>query len=236
VSDRPEPGASGEWNQTLEYFRRGARYAPGVLDLQDPRERAFSALQPLAPTINRVLGGVNVRVADDETRNASARAQWTLTQRKTTSGYGRFCWTIDGLKTGLLPFADVSYVSNPGQEASNLFLWQIGWLTLRVKSEPSELAAEATEPMFARNSTIADETVCLSWEVSQRQAIRDARFVSVHDRFPWSITLAELLAPGADGDSDGSGGVTPLRPRPGGPLVSSNRPGRAADADDALAE
>jgi hypothetical protein len=208
----------------------------GMPDLSDPRERAFAALQPLAQTIDRVLAEVNVRVAADETLNASARSQWTPTQRKTTSGYGRFCWTIDGLKTGLLPLGDVSYVSTPGQEASNLFLWQVGWLTLRVKSEPSELAAEATEPMFARNSTIADETVCLSWEVSQRQTIRDARFVSVHDRFPWSITLAELLAVSGEADPDGSGGVTPLRPRPGGPLVSSNRPGRAPEADDAPAE
>ena len=171
-----------------------------------------------------------MRVADDVVRNAISRASWTPTQRKTTAGYARFCEAIYGLKDNLKSIPAVSYVSTASQEASNLFLWQIGSsLTLRVKSEPSELSAEATEPLFARQSSDADETVCLSWEITSRQTIRDAHFASVHDRYPWRISLAELLAAFGDEDGDTPSGprLVPLRPRrPGGPGVSSNRPRR----------
>lgn len=200
---------------------------PVMLDLSDPRERAFAALVPLAPTVADVLAQVDLRVADDAVRNTVARGVWTPTQRKTSAGYGRFCWAIYALKEGFRIVSNVSYRSSPSQEASNLFLWQVGdFLTLRVKSEPSELVYEATEPLFSRTSTLADETVCLSWEVTLRQTIRDPHFVSVHDRSPWSISLAELLV--AQGGSGGPGGsgvpVTPLPPRrPGGPGVSSRR-------------
>lgn len=200
----------------------------------DPRERAFAALVPLAPTVAKVLAQVDVRVADDTVRNAAARASWTSTQRKTCAGYSRFCWATDGLKAGLHLINNVSYISILSQERSNLFLWQVdAWLTVRVKSEPSELAYEATEPLFPRDSTVADQTVCLSWDITMSHTIRDARFVSVHDCMPWSITLAELL--GAFGDSGpprGGTTVTPLKPRrPGGPGVRSNRPRRSADDD-----
>jgi hypothetical protein len=134
----------------------------------------------------------------------------------------------------LEPIGTVSYVSTPSEEASNIFLWRVdSWLTLRVKSEPSELAYEATEPLFARDVSGSDLTVCLSWETSQRQTIRDARFVSVHDMSPWSITLVELLAD--QSGSDGSSGtIAPLPPRgPRGPNVKSNRPPRPAE-DESL--
>jgi len=203
-----------------------------MLDFPDPRERAFAALQPLAPTIARVLGDVDARVAADVARNATAWAGWTPAQRKTHAGYGRFCDTIHGLRVQLEPIGKVSFVSTASQEASNLFFWQVSeWLTLRVKSEPSELAYEATEPMFPRNTSVADQTVCLSWELSSQQTIRDARFVSVHRVSPWSITLLELLAAPGDAD-DGSSVVMPLSPRrPNGPAVSSKRSDRAVDDD-----
>lgn len=198
----------------------------------DPRERAFDALIPVAPTVDRVLTEVDACVVDDAARNARARARWTSAQRKTTAGYGRFCWTIDGLKDGLRLVDTVSYISTPSQEANNLFLWRVdGWLTIRVKSEPSELAYEATEPLFPRETTAGDETVCLSWAITPQQMIRDPRFVSVHDYTAWSISLAELLR-ASDDDSDASPGViTPLPPRRPGPGVSSNLPRRPAEDD-----
>jgi hypothetical protein len=93
------------------------------------------------------------------------------------------------------------------------------------------LAYEATEPLFARGHTTADETVCLTWEVTPNQTIRDARFVSLHRVAPWSITLLELLA--APRDADGTAGVVvPIGPRlPSGPPVRSSRPERLAEAD-----
>ena len=203
-------------------------------DLSDPRERAFAALVPLAPTVADVLSRVDVRTADDIARNAAARASWTPTQRKTSAGYVRFCDAIDGLKTGLEMAPSAVFTSTASQEASNLFFWQVdGWLTLRVKSEPTELAYEATEPLFARHESAADQTVCLSWTITPRSTIRDARFVSVHQHTPWSISLVELLAAPSDADDGSSGSVVPLRPRrPGGPSVSSNRPAHAADDAD----
>lgn len=204
-----------------------------MTDPLDPRERAFVALVPLAPVVARVLADVDAQVAKDATRNAVARVGWTPTQRKTNSGYCRFCDAIRGLRAGFEPIGSVSFVSSASQEASNLFFWQVqGWLTVRVKSEPCELAYEATEPLLARDSSPSDETVCLSWETSPSQTIRDARFVSVHRLTPWSISLVELLA--APGDSDGHAGtISPFRPRtPGGPAVSSKRSDRVADETD----
>ncbi|MEJ7787751.1 MAG: hypothetical protein WKF96_23360 [Solirubrobacteraceae bacterium] len=126
----------------------------------------------------------------------------------------------------------VAFPTTPSQEASNLFFWQVdGWLTLRVKSDPTDLHYEPTQPLFPRGITPADATVCLSWEITPRQTIRDPRFVSVHRVSPWSISLVELLAAGDDSDSTG-GVLTPLGPRrPGGPSVTSARPPRVAEDD-----
>ena len=203
-----------------------------MADLLDPRERAFAALRPLAPIIARAMGDVDARVAADAERNAAAWAPWHPAQRKTHGGYGRFCDATHCLKTAFDPVGQVSFISTASQEASNLYFWQVaGWLTLRVKSEPSELAYEATEPLFGRGSSPADESVCLTWEITPSKAIRDARFVSLHRVAPWSITLHELLA--APGDADGTAGVVvPIDPRrPSGPPVRSSRPARPAETD-----
>lgn len=203
-----------------------------MADLPDPRERAFVALRPLAPIIARALGDVDARVAADAERNAAAWGSWHPAQRKTHAGYGRFCDATHCLRTALEPVRQVSFISTASQEASNLYFWQVAdWLILRVKSEPSELAYEATEPLFARSSSTADETVCLTWEVAPHQTIRDARFVSLHRVAPWSITLLELLAAPSDGDGT-AGVVVPIGPRlPSGPPVRSSRPDRPAEAD-----
>jgi hypothetical protein len=190
----------------------------------DPRERAFKALLPVAEAVHRVLGEADAAVAADGQRNSSARAAWTPAQRKTSTGYSRFCWVVDGLKVALPSIPGVAYVSTTVQEASNLFLWQAApFLTLRVKSEPSELAIEKTESMFRRTPTAADETVCLSWDISAAHAIRDPRFVSVHHRDPWSISLMELLA--APANVAGIGSRAPIE------LVRSKRPADTG-ADD----
>jgi hypothetical protein len=184
----------------------------------DPRERAFTALLPLAHAIHRVIGDADAAVLADAERNAHARAAWTATQRKTSAGFSRFCWVIDGLKVVLSSVPGVTFISTTVQETSNLFLWQVApFLTLRVKSEPAELAVERTEPLFGRLPSTADETVCLTWDVSPAMTIRDPRFASVHDRDPWSISLMELLA--APGNVVGIGAR-----KPPVELVRSKRP------------
>lgn len=194
----------------------------------DPRERAFEALLPVAPVIQRVLGRVDEEILADIERNLAARAGWTAPQRKTQLGYTRFCEAVTGCKSELPAQPGVSYISTPVDEASNRFLWQLGgFLTLRIKSEPSDLHVERTEPMFARNASLADQTVCLSWDVTGKGTIINARFVSVHDIDPWSITLVELLAAGTNLPSIGGD-------RPGGgPRVSSTRPKQDEERADA---
>lgn len=190
----------------------------------DPRERAFEALLPVAAAVYSVLGDADAAIVADGERNSMSRAAWTPAQRKTSAGYSRFCWVVDGLKVALPSIPGVAYVSTTVQEASNLFLWQVApFLTLRVKSEPSELAIEQTESMFRRAPTAGDETVCLSWDVSSAHAICAPRFVSVHHRDPWSISLTELLA--APANVTGIGSRMPIE------LVRSKRP-TAPGADD----
>lgn len=190
----------------------------------DPRERAFDALLPIAPVLDDVLQRVQRFVDDDDELNAKARATWTAPQRAGTTGLSRFNWAVAELRLALRKLDSVSYVSTPTQEASNIFLWQIApQLTLRVKREPAEIV-HGTAQLFSDAPSEADDTVCLAWQNGPNRSIYGVSFVSTH-RDPWSITLAELLA--ADRPSNVVPAVKSRAPRV---RSARERAGEAADA------
>jgi hypothetical protein len=176
-----------------------------MIEVADPRERAFNALIPIAPTVSDVLKHVRGLVVEDDRRNAAARAGWTHPQRASTSGYARFCWTVEGLRVAFSRLDSVSYASTPAQETRNLFLWQVApRLTFRVKREPSDIVGMGPPQLFSIAPSEADSTVCLAWSTRLNRQIDNVRFVNTHGD-PWSITLAELLI------ADQASNVAPMR-------------------------
>ena len=193
----------------------------------DPRELAFEALAPLAPTITEALERVQNRVVEDDRLNGGARAGWTRPQRASTKGYGRFCWTIEELELGLGPLDKVTFISTPAQEAQNLFLWQIApKLTLRVKSEPSEITRNLTAQLYEQKPAESDQTACLTWQTRADLRIDNISFVHTHGD-PWSISLLELQR--AD-QKPNVAPVRPVRPRVQSGRVKKVQP-KATDAD-----
>lgn len=123
------------------------------------------------------------------------RAGFTPTLNAGVLGLGRFGYAVREVGKGWLQVPAVRWISSPGQEANNVFMWTLGdHYVLRIKRDPVEGVAEGTQRLFAQ-LPVAERpaTVFLTWDINLDGKIFAPRFACI-DEPKWTISLAALVA------------------------------------------